>query len=222
VGLHRQLCSGVDPASADRLAARLEAEPWFLRALQAVAASDLPEAWIGAGVIRDVVWGQLAGGFTPGRVRDIDVAFFDPADLSAPRDEAAEQALRELADLPWEATNQAAVHTWFHQHFGGEPVPPFGGIHDAVASWPETATCVAVRSTPHGLDVCAPYGLADLLGGVWRRNPARVSVEVSERRFADHRRRWPTLTVAPHDAAGHGRSVDDLGEAAHRADPNLY
>jgi uncharacterized protein len=215
VGLHRQVCAGVDPASADHLADRLGAEAWFVRVLAAVAASGLPDAWIGAGVIRDIVWGQLAGGFTPTGVKDIDVAFFDRADLSPARDEAADQTLRELADLPWEATNQAAVHTWFHQHFGGEPVPAFGGIHDAVASWPETATCVAVRSTRHGLDVCAPHGLTDLLDGVWRRNPARVSVRLSALRLADHRRRWPQLTVALDNTARYGRSADDLGEATH-------
>jgi hypothetical protein len=124
--LHRHVCCGVDAASADRLAGRLQTEPWFAGALDAAAASGLPDAWIGAGVIRDIAWGQLAGGFTPAGVRDIDVAFFDPADLSPARDESAVQVLQALVELPWEATNQAAVHTWYHHYFGGDPVPPFG------------------------------------------------------------------------------------------------
>ncbi len=157
------------------------AEPWLASALDAVAASGLPDAWIGAGVIRDVVWGQLHDGFDPALVRDVDVVFFDPGDLSPARDEAAQRRLGELAGRPWEASNQAAVHTWFHDYFGGPPVPPFASVHEAVATWPETATCVAVRRAPGGpapgdpdsgaLEVCAPHGLADLLGRTWRRNP---------------------------------------------------
>jgi hypothetical protein len=200
VELHRLSCPGVDAAAADRLAYPLEREGWFSRALDAAAASGLPDAWIGAGVIRDIVWGPLAGGFTPASVKDIDVAFFDPDDLGPARDDAAERALQAQADLPWEATNQAAVHTWYHRYFGGAPVAAFRGIHEAVASWPETATCVAVRRTEQGLDVCAPHGLADLLDGVWRRNPARASVRRSQIRLADHQRRWPQLTVIPPEA----------------------
>ncbi len=178
---------------------RLRAEPWLMRALEVVAASGLPEAWIGAGVIRDVVWGQLCGGFDPAAVKDVDVAFFDPADLSRERDEEARRVLAGTAGLPWEATNQAAVHTWYHDHFGGPQVTPLTSVHDAVATWPETATCVAVRLTGDGMQVCAPHGLTDLLCGVWRVNPVRVTPEVSRARLTRQRvrERWPAVTIVP-------------------------
>jgi hypothetical protein len=186
------------PDEAARLAACVRAEPWLLHALDAVAASGLPDAWVGAGVIRDAVWGQRHGGFDPGAVRDVDVAFFDPDDLRGERDQAAQQALARLAPLPWEATNQAAVHTWYQSCFGGPPVDPFSCVHDAVATWPETATCVAVRLAPGGaLDICAPHGLADLLSMTWRRNPARVSRAASQARLARITARWPGVTIMP-------------------------
>jgi len=170
-----------------------------MTALSVVARSDLPDAWIGAGAIRDVVWGQRFGHFDPAEVRDVDVAFFDPAELGRERDAAAQLALAALADLPWEATNQAAVHTWYHEYFGGPPVDPFRSVHDAVATWPETATCVAVRLHPDGVEVCAPHGLTDLLRGVWRVNPARVTPDVSVARLRRQRvyARWPGVTVVP-------------------------
>jgi len=172
-----------------------------MRALEAAAGSGLPDAWLGAGAIRDVVWGERYGRFNPSDVRDIDVAYFDPADLSREGDLVAQQALTQLADLPWEATNQAAVHTWYHDYFGGSPVEAFGSVHDAVATWPETATCVAVRlvSTTAGMEVCAPHGLDDLLGGVWRPNPVRVTPEVSAARLSRQRVRvrWPRVTIVP-------------------------
>jgi|HubBroStandDraft_2_1064218.scaffolds.fasta_scaffold37479_4 hypothetical protein len=192
-------CAGLDPAAAETLAGRACAEPWLLRALEAVAASGLPEAWIGAGVIRDVVWGQLHDGFDPAGVRDIDVVYFDPADLSPARDQDALRVLAGAAGYPWEATNQAAVHTWYHEYFGGAPVAPFACVHDAVTTWPETATCTAIRMTAAGLEVCAPHGLCDLLTGVWRVNPVRVTPEVSRARLARQAvsTRWPRVRVAP-------------------------
>jgi uncharacterized protein len=191
------LCPGPQPGEAAQLTQLVLGEPWFTRALDVVAASGLPDAWIGAGAIRDVVWGQLYGGFSADSVRDIDVAYFDAADLSKQRDLDAQERLCALADLPWEATNQAAVHTWYHGYFGGPPVESFGCVHDAIATWPETATCVAVRRGSGGIEVCAPHGLADLLGGVWRVNPVRVTPEVSRARLARQRvrDRWPGVTV---------------------------
>jgi hypothetical protein len=164
-----------------------------------VARSSLPDPWIGAGAVRDVVWGARYGRFEPAVVKDVDVAFFDPADLGRERDRHAQEALRALADLPWEATNQAAVHTWYHEYFGGAPVDPFGSVHDAVSTWPETATCVAVRIPGDAIEICAPHGLADLLDGVWRVNPVRVTPEVSKARLARQRvhARWPGVTVVP-------------------------
>jgi uncharacterized protein len=190
-------CPGLEPGEQAQLIGLLRREPWMVRALEAVAVSGLPDAWIGAGVIRDLVWGHRYGSFDPTAVKDVDVAYFDPGDLTMERDLAAQDALGKLADLPWEATNQAAVHTWYQQYFGGPPVEQFGSVHDAIATWPETATCVAVRQVAAGIQVCAPYGLADLLDGVWRVNPARVTPAVSMARLARQRvrARWPGVTV---------------------------
>ena len=189
---------------APELAAIVDGCPWFGGVLGAVREAALPDAWVGAGVLRDLVWGaRFGGGFDPAAVRDVDVAFFDAGDLSGDRDRqaTAELGLRH-PDVPWEATNQASVHLWYPGHFGEDPVEPLHSTADGVATWPETATAVAVRlgagsGSGSGLEICAPYGLDDLLGGVWRRNPQRVSVAQSRARLARHdpRRRWPGVEV---------------------------
>jgi hypothetical protein len=81
--------------------------------------------------------------------------------------------------------------------FGGQ-VAPLTSAADGVATWPETATAVAVRllADDH-IQVVAPCGLEDLFGLVCRRNPRRVTVEhyrkrVHDKRIAD---RWPGVEV---------------------------
>ncbi|MCX5120817.1 nucleotidyltransferase family protein [Micromonospora sp. NBC_00362] len=173
---------------------------WLTRALTVVRDSGLPDAWIGAGALRDLVWGERYGhGFDPARVRDVDVVFFDPARLTRVDDDRATALLAGMwPQPPWQARNQAAVHTWYAARFGGDPIKPYRSVAEAVATWPEYATAVAVRLDPDGrLTVCAPYGLTDLLVGVWRHNPARVDVDRSRQRLARHRpaQRWPGVTV---------------------------
>jgi hypothetical protein len=187
---------------AERLRRLVRGSAWLMDVLTVVRGSELPDAWVGAGALRDLVWGELSGrGFRPAEVRDIDVAFFDPADLSRERDARATERLGAIRpELPWEASNQAAVHTWYAEEFGGGPVAPLGSVAEGVATWPETATAVVVRlDAAGGIDVCAPLGLSDLLDGVWRRNPARVSLAVSRERLARHRpaERWPGIRVVP-------------------------
>jgi uncharacterized protein len=185
-------------SGAAELEAQVRACPWLLGVLAAIRESGLPDAWVGAGVIRDLVWDGLHGGFDPALVKDVDVAFFDPSDLRAERDDEAERVLLDLtSDVPWEAKNQAAVHLWYQQGFG-VPYPPASCSEEAVGRWPETATSVAVQLTPRdSVRICAPCGLADLLDGVWRRNPRQVSVEESRARLARHRvaERWPRVRI---------------------------
>ncbi|MDG4783420.1 nucleotidyltransferase family protein [Micromonospora sp. WMMD961] len=176
------------------------ASGWLTRALTVVRESGLPDAWIGAGALRDLVWGERYGdGFDPARVRDLDVVFFDPTRLTRADDDRATARLAGMwPQPPWQARNQAAVHTWYAAKFGGDPIEPYRSVAEAVATWPEYATAVAVRLDPaERLEVCAPYGLTDLLGGIWRHNPARVDVARSRQRLARHRpaQRWPGVTV---------------------------
>ena len=191
----------------DALVRLIRSNEWLLRVLTAVREEQLPGAWVGAGVLRDLVWDERYGsGFSPDRVNDVDVAFFDPHDLSRGNDERATQRLgRRLPDVPWEARNQAAVHTWYPARFGGDPVEPFTSTHHALTTWPETATAVAVRLGPDDtIEIDAPFGLDDLLDGVWRRNPRRVSLEQSRARLERHqpRTRWPGVTVIAPEQRG--------------------
>jgi hypothetical protein len=116
--------------------------------LDVARACDPPDWWIGSGVLRDLAWDTLHGGFEPARVKDVDLAFFDPDDLSEEREERVERELAaRLPGVRWDAKNRAAAHTWYERLFG-YPVPPVASAAEGVATRPETATAVAVRLHP--------------------------------------------------------------------------
>ena len=171
-----------------------------MRALRAARSVDAPDWLISAGAVRTAVWDFLHGFPSPSRLADVDLGFFDAADLAPARHEAVERALRAAApELPWEAKNQAAVHLWYPRRFGFD-VEPFRRTADAVATFPETAVCVGLHLDARDrLTVVAPYGLDDLLGLVLRHNPRRAPVAVYEERLASKRiaERWPRVTVIP-------------------------
>lgn len=158
----------------------------------------LPQWCIGAGAIRNLVWDHLHGYDTSANSGDIDFAYFDPSDISRERDRLLGARLdASYPGIPWEAVNQAGVHLWYEESYG-KAVEPFHSLSEALASWPEFATCVGVRLEEDDLlTVIAPHGLADLFEMVVRRNPARIELEafrkrISEKRFAN---RWPLLRI---------------------------
>jgi hypothetical protein len=188
----------VDEDRAARLEGIIRATPWTMRVLAAARACGAPGWWVGGGVLRDLVWDRLHGRFDPARVKDVDLAFYDPADRSHMPQVALERALAAcLPGVVWDAKNQAAVHTWYQRRFGVR-VAPLGSAAEGVATWPETATAVAVRlHADDRLDVLAPCGLEDLLEGVCRRNPRRVTVEQYRHRLVRKRvaERWPKVVI---------------------------
>jgi len=180
---------------AGDIARFIEARPEMMRLLAAVAALGLPTAWIGAGFIRNAVWDALHGSEAAGRPTDVDVVYFDPADIAPERDLAAEARLRRTVPaVDWSVKNQARMHLR-----NGDP--PYRDVADALRHWPETATAIAARLNHGKVELLAPYGVGDLLGLVARPTPpfaARVAkMETYRERVRDKgwRQRWPRLTL---------------------------
>jgi uncharacterized protein len=186
--------------AASQFEAIVRETPWLMEALRAARDVDPPDWLVCAGALRNAVWDHVHGFASPSPLADLDVGFFDGANLTPARDREVDSALRtRLPGVPWQAKNQAAVHLWYESRFG-YPVEPLESTADAVATFPETAVCVGVRLEPNdSLLVVAPYGLDDLLGLVHRHNPTRASIEIYKERLASKRitERWPQVTVVP-------------------------
>ena len=172
----------------------IRSRDWMLQALRAVAGLGLPDWWIGAGFVRNPVWDHLHGYAEPKPLADIDVLYFDAADLGRARETAAEAALRQhLPDLPWSVKNQARMHLR-----NGDP--PYLSTVDAMRYWLETPTAVSVTLDPAGeLRLAAPFGLDDLLAMRIAPTPhARANRPAAYReRLAgkDWAQRWPQAEI---------------------------
>ena len=185
--------AAIDEARArERVRAILATRADVVRLLGFVEGLALPDAWIGAGLIRNAVWDALCG-LAPGALDDVDVVYFDPHAPYPAADAAVEARLRALDPaVPWSARNQARMHAR-NGH------APYADTADAVWHWVETASAVAARSRAGGIELLTPHGLADLLGLVVRPGPAyaRQPGEVQRRaREKGWMRRWPGLTLA--------------------------
>jgi uncharacterized protein len=182
----------------ERLVEIVRATPWLMHALEEVRSIGAPDACIGAGAVRATVWDALHGYTVASAIADVDVAYFDPADLSI---ESQDEYRRKLADLlpdfVWDVVNQASVHLWYEQVFGC-PVAPLRSVEEGVASWPETATAVGVSMDDAGrIRVIDPCGLSDLFQCVVRRNAIRVTTSQFRERVVAKRytERWPKASV---------------------------
>jgi hypothetical protein len=189
-----------DVTLEDRLSRLVLSTGWMMRALETAREVAPPDWLIGAGAIRSLVWDHLHGE-AAAVPKDIDLVFFDTGSLNEEREIEVLSALAKQApELPWDVKNQAAVHLWYPRVFG-QTVPPLLSSADAVATWPETATAVAIRllagDRGDRIEIVAPFGLGDLFGLVCRRNPRRGTVEEYGRRVRDKRiaQRWPLVTI---------------------------
>ena len=167
--------------------------PRMMRCLAVLAAHGPAGAWIGAGFVRNAVWDHLSGLDTEANPpADLDVVFHDPVIATAEQDAAFEAELCTAApDLPWSVRNQARMHERNGHH-------PYRDVADALTHWPETATAIAARLGPKGVEILAPFGVDDVLGMILRPTPAfRAKLEIPLARLEAKGwlTRWPRLRL---------------------------
>ena len=168
--------------------AMLRRDKQRMRLLQAVRALQLPDCFIAAGFVRNMVWDALHG-YPPTPLNDVDVIYYDKQQHLASED-IEKKLANMLPDVNWQVKNQAVMHHRNHD-------PAYQNSTDAMRYWPEKETAVGVRlSNSNQLELAAPFGVQSLLECKLTHNPLR-SKEVFKQRIASKQwlEKWPKLQI---------------------------
>lgn len=186
------------PASTpfnERLTAMLEHDPLRLAILELVRQLALPQCYVSAGFVRNMVWDELHSYTTHTPLNDIDVIYFDPDEPEARAGEYETYLGSRLPGVTWQVKNQA------HMHLHNGHVPYTDTLH-AMSFWPEKETAVAVRKLNDGsFDWQSVFGFDSLFALQVTANPAR-EFALFEERVANKQWQvtWPRLTLVRHVA----------------------
>jgi hypothetical protein len=187
-----------------RLASILLQTPGLMRVLAVARRLELPDWMVFSGAIYQPVWNHLTGRPLEHGLKDYDLAYFDPVDLSYEAEDVVIRRVAEAFEPPLrdmvEVRNQARVHLWFEDHFG-EPYTPLGDSAGALSRFTATAFAVGARLDADGrLTIVAPFGLEDLFAMRLRPNPSRASRGFA-RTVEGAKRRWPEIMVEGSDVS---------------------
>lgn len=156
------------------------------------------EAYLSAGVIRNMVWSNLHDQVYCLDKTEIDVVFYDVKDYSGSQQQHLSQQLKQkFPDNDWDVVNQAYVHLWYKTD-DGNVISQYASLFDALSVWVETSTAIAVRLKEHDqLELIAPFGLNDLFELKLRWNARLVSYATFLQRIQSKRflQRWHKLVI---------------------------
>jgi uncharacterized protein len=154
---------------------------------------DLPGSWLVAGCLFQTVWNIQANRAPDAGIKDYDIFYFDPNDLS----DCAEAHVQARVDsvlgdlgVKVEVANQARVHTWYPRYFG-HPYPVLSSAEDGIKRFLVLETCVAVRPD----DCFAPHGLSGIYEGTLTPNPLTPYETLFRRKAASYCQRWDWLRI---------------------------
>ncbi|MGV2988134.1 nucleotidyltransferase family protein [Vibrio sp. E150_011] len=161
------------------------------KALHCVFQLNLPQCYLSAGFVRNLVWDHLHSKQHPTVLNDVDVIYFDPNEHTANRYQAAnkhqeyEEQLRcMMPELNWQVRNQALMHVR-----NGDM--PYLSTVDAMSYWPEKETAVGIRQVGANKYECiSAFGFDSLFNLQITPNPKR-SRDVFEQRI--HTKNWLTI-----------------------------
>ncbi|PTO90807.1 nucleotidyltransferase family protein [Vibrio splendidus] len=177
---------------ANSIVTLIKQDPLRMQVLDCVAQLDLPQCYVAAGFVRNLVWDHLHDFDSPTPLNDIDVIYFDPIDTSYESELRYEAQLKQrLPELNWQVRNQACMHT----RNGDEP---YQGSLDAMSYWPEKETAVAVKQSLNGdIECISSFGLDSLFDLQITPNPKR-NRDIFDQRVQSKNwlTQWSKLTIS--------------------------
>ncbi len=174
---------------AGQLTALISKDPFRLEILKIVSQLNLPDCWVAAGFVRNLVWDHLHGTTTP--LSDIDVIYYCTKNRSPHADLAIEKKLNQShVKALWSVKNQARMHSR-----NGDL--PYQNCLHAMSYWPEKQTAIAVRLDSNcEIELLHCFGLDELYSRKITHNPKREKA-IFEQRVLDKGwlKTWSQLSV---------------------------
>lgn len=170
------------------------ANPANAEILRRLPGLGAPQSHLVAGCLFQAVWNRLSGLVPATHVKDYDVFYFDDRDLSwEAEDEVIRRARGLFSDLGVriEIRNQARVHLWYRERFGGD-YPRLTSARDGIDRY--LIPCTSIGLSAEGV-LYAPYGLDELWAGILRMNPVNPQPGRFIEKAASYVERWPWLTI---------------------------
>ncbi|MGE7624774.1 nucleotidyltransferase family protein [Viridibacillus sp. NPDC096237] len=173
----------------------IEEDTWMMEILQAVEQLNLPDCWVCAGFVRSKVWDLLHDYRERTPLADIDVIYYNAEEVNKQIEKILEQQLVSMMpDEPWSVKNQARMHVL-------NGVEPYISSKNGIAQFPETPTAIGVRLNNSKVELCAPYGVEELLSCVVKPTPkfkkgkSMHSIYVKRVETKNWEKIWPKLTL---------------------------
>lgn len=177
----------------DRIVKIIESDELRLNALECVRLLDLPDSYIAAGFVRNLVWDFLHQKLVSTPLNDVDVIYFDLNEANPEQYQKYESKLKEmLPSLNWQVRNQALMHLRNNDE-------AYSSSLDAMSYWPEKETAVAIRQLNDGsLECVSAFGFDSLFNLQVTHNPKRLK-SVFEHRVNSKQWlvTWCDLSIAP-------------------------
>ena len=192
--------AGLNPILQQNVLAEMIREDDLLMAIvSGICELGLPDGLLCSGAIYNTVWNVLTGRPRHSGIKDADVVYFDPSDLSYEAEDAVirrVQAHFSELPVPIEVRNQARVHLWFPEKFG-IAYPQLQSSAELMLYFATKTHAVAAKLEDEELKVIAPFGLDDLFSFRLTPNDALANQETHENKAKRAMSVWPELTFVP-------------------------
>ena len=172
----------------------------LMEMLEYIAELQLPNFYIAAGCVFQTVWNYQDGRDLNYEVKDLDVIYYHPWDLSIDTDMKYYEMIQEYArshSIPYgvDVSNEARMHLWKEKK-EGEKVLPYQNSEDAIGRWIATVHAIGITLEDGNIKVYAPYGLSDIFSRTIRPiKHSGNSKELYNKKVMGWKNRFSKLTV---------------------------
>lgn len=181
--------------SSQQLIEQIKRNDTNRRLLDMLPDLHLPQAMLTAGCLFQTIWNLKSNNPPDWGIRDYDLFYFCDGDLSWEAEDAviqrAKGLLGPLADKV-QIRNQARVHLWYSQKFGGacpQLTCATDGIDRFLIAGTKLGICIETGT------VHSPNGFEDMENGHLRINPSNPQPDRFLSKCQDYKARWPWLSI---------------------------